>query len=86
VATGELQEIVLIEAHLGDFVGLGGGPKAVRMIAGLPEVNLKSDCVNLTLVANDCADCLTMSEDGAPDVRMTLKTDYGAIICAEYAG
>ena len=45
--------------------------------------------MNATLATNDCADWLTMSENGtlgALDVRLTLKTDDGAFIYMEYGG
>ena len=89
MATAVLVEIGRLDARLGDFVELGDGPKGVRMIVDVLEVTLTSERVNATLATNDCADWLTMSEGGALgalDVRMTLKTDDGAIIYVEYGG
>ena len=56
------------------------------MVVDVPEVTLTSDRVNATLATNDCADWLTMSENGTLDVRLTLKTDDGAFIYVEYGG
>ena len=89
MATAELVEAGLIDVRLGDFIEVGEGPKGTRMVVDVPEVTLKSDRVNATLATNDCADWLTMSENGtlgALDVRLTLKTDDGAFIYVEYGG
>ena len=89
MATAELVEAGLIDVRLGDFIEVGEGPKGTRMVVDVPEVTLTSDRVNATLATNDCADWLTMSENGtlgALDVRLTLKTDDGAFIYVEYGG
>ena len=89
MATATLVEIGRLDARLGDFVELGDGPKGVRMIVDVLEVTFTSERVNATLATHDCADWLTLSEGGtlgALDVRMTLKTDDGAIIYVEYGG
>ncbi|MFP6653102.1 MAG: DUF3237 family protein, partial [Dehalococcoidia bacterium] len=81
MATAELVEAGLIDVRLGDFIEVGEGPKGTRMVVDVTEVTLTSDRVNATLATNDCADWLTMSENGtlgALDVRLTLKTDDGA--------
>ena len=89
MATAELVEVGLIDIRLGDSVEVGNGPKGTRLVVDVPEVSLKSDRVNATLATNDCADWLTLSEDGqlgSLDVRLTLKTDDGAYIYVEYGG
>ena len=63
-----------------------GDHEAAQILDNLGRVHIKA---NATLATNDCADWLTMSEDGtlgALDVRLTLKTDDDAFIYVEYGG
>ena len=75
--------------QLGAMIEIGAGPKGTRLVVDVPELKLESDRINATLATNDAADWLTMSEDGtlgSLDVRLTLKTDDGAMIYVEYGG
>ena len=64
MATAELVESGLIEVQLGDFIEVGEGPRGIRLVVDVTEVNLKSDRVNATLAATDAADWGTVSDNG----------------------
>ena len=87
--TATLKPMGVITVQLGEMVETGAGPKGARIVVDVLTVKVESDRVNATLATNDAADWLTMSEDGTLgvlDVRLTLKTDDGAIIYVEYGG
>ncbi len=85
----ELYPLGRMEVELGEPVAVGGGPKGPRVVFDVPAVRLTGERINAELATNDAADWATFSEDGklaALDVRMTLKTDDGALIYMEYTG
>ena len=87
--TATLKPMGIITVQLGEMVETGAGPKGARLVVDVLTAKVESDRVNATLATNDAADWLTMSEDGTLgvlDVRLTLKTDDGAIIYVEYGG
>ena len=87
--TATLNPMGVITVQLGDMIETGVGPKGARIIVDVPSVKVESDRLNATLATNDAADWLTLSEEGTLgvlDVRLTLRTDDGAIIYVEYGG
>ncbi len=85
----ELHPLGKIEAQLGEPVPVGRGPLGSRVVIDVTSVTLTGDRINAELATNDAADWATFSEDGtvaALDVRLTLKTDDGALIYVEYTG
>ena len=85
----ELHPLGKIEAQLGEPAPVGRGPRGSRVVIDVTSVTLTGDRINAELATNDAADWATFSEDGtvaALDVRLTLKTDDGALIYLEYTG
>jgi hypothetical protein len=85
----ELHMLGIMEVQLGEPVAVGGGPKGSRVVIDVPAIKLEGERIRAELATNDAADWATFSEDGklaALDVRMTLKTDDGALIYVEYCG
>ena len=87
--TATLKPMGVITVQLGEMVETGAGPKGARIVVDVLTVKVESDRVIATLATNDAADWLTLSEEGTLgvlDVRLTLRTDDGAIIYVEYGG
>ena len=85
----ELKPLGQMDVQLGERVDVGDGPKGHRVIIDVLSVKLIGDKINAELAANDGADWLTVSDNGtlgALDVRLTLKTNDGALIYVEYCG
>ena len=85
----ELHPLGVMKGKLGEPVNVGGGPKGTRVIIDVPSVEFTGERFNAVLATNDAADWAAFSDDGkiaALDVRMTLKTDDGALIYVEYQG
>ena len=78
-----------MDVQLGERMDVGDGPKGHRVVIDVLSVKLTGDKINAELAANDGADWLTVSDNGtlgALDVRLTLKTNDGALIYVEYCG
>lgn len=85
----ELKPLATMTAQLGEQIDLGDGPKGHRVVIDVPAVKFEAEGFSAELATNDAADWATLSEDGtlaALDVRVTLKTDDGALIYVEYGG
>ncbi|MEE4192791.1 MAG: DUF3237 domain-containing protein [Halieaceae bacterium] len=85
----ELKPLATMTAQLGEQIDLGAGPRGHRVVIDVPAVKLEAEDFSAELATNDAADWATLSEEGtlaALDVRVTLKTDDGALIYVEYGG
>ena len=85
----ELHPLGVMKVTLSEPVIVGGGPKGARMVVDVLAVELEGERISAVLATNDAADWATLSDDGklaALDVRLTLKTDDGALIYVEYQG
>lgn len=85
----KLKPLGEMDVQLGERMDVGDGPKGHRVVIDVLSVKLTGDKINAELAANDGADWLTVSDNGtlgALDVRLTLKTNDGALIYVEYCG
>lgn len=74
---------VEVEAPL----SLGNTPSGIRSVGGFRSATISGEGINATLAGPAAADWITINgRVGQIDVRMTVKTDDGALIQINYAG
>lgn len=86
-ASAELVPMGNITAQRGQRVEVGDGPKGIRLLVEVTNVEVQSDRLRASLAATYAVDWLTVGTDGTVgcvDARITLKTDDGAKIYVEY--
>lgn len=84
----ELIPLAKAELATGDFVAIGDTPRGTRMIAEVKAARFEGERLSARLAGTAAADWALIRPDGVieVDVRISLKTDDGAMVYLSYNG
>lgn len=83
----ELAELCTMVVELMPTLAVGTGPAGDRSVGGISAVTVTGERLNATLASPAAADWLVRTGAvGIVDVRLTLRTDDGALIYMTYGG
>ena len=84
----EVIPLARAELTLGSIIPVGATPRGSRMIAEVTAGRFEGERLNARMTGSGGADWSLARPDGVieVEVRMTLETDDGAIVCLEYEG
>jgi len=83
----ELIPLCTAIANVEPTLAIGVGPNGARSVGAISSVSIKGERLNGTLASPAAADWVLMSGPvGVIDVRMTIRTDDGALIYITYGG
>jgi hypothetical protein len=83
----ELVPLGTAVVNVAPALSVGAGPAGGRTVGHLESVTLEGDRVKATLASPAAADWMIVNGTiGVIDVRMTLRTDDGALIHVTYGG
>ena len=89
IAEPALEFLGLVEATLAPAHALLDAPFGGRLIVDVTGARVEGPRLRASMIGTAAADWVTVSADGsigALDVRVTLRTDDGALIYSEYRG
>ncbi|MEJ2336734.1 MAG: DUF3237 domain-containing protein [Gemmatimonadales bacterium] len=84
----EVTPLARAELTLGNMIPVGATPHGSRMIAEVTAARFEGERLNAQMTGSGAADWSLARPDGVVevDVRMTLETDDGALVCLWYEG
>ncbi|HET6949382.1 MAG TPA: DUF3237 domain-containing protein [Acidimicrobiales bacterium] len=84
-----LEPLCRMAVGFGELLDTGAGPHGHRLVVEVGTVEVTGERLSGSKAGNAAADWLTLGPDGARgtvDVRVTIRTDDGALVYVQYRG